>query len=358
MKFTALHDRHLALNAKMIEYAGFHMPVSYAGISEEHLAVRTGMGIFDVSHMGEFLVDGKDALLFVNHLVTNFIPEDTSKVTYALFCDEKGFVVDDLLVYVMKPEQILLVVNAGNIDKDFEWVTKQSQTFDVTVRNVSEAYSQVAIQGPEVINHIGEIMDIETPDLKFMTYKVIPYKEGYVILSRTGYTGEDGFEVYGTHDLVTQVFDKAIEIGVVPIGLGARDTLRFEANLPLYGHEISDSINPVEAGLNFAIKLDKEDFIGKKALVSYKENPVRKIVGLELLQRCIPRQGYNVLHNDIVVGVITTGYMLPNQESPIACALIDIKYAEIGTELYVEIRGNRYLAKVRNRKFYTKNYKK
>jgi len=358
MKFTALHDRHLALNAKMIEYAGFHMPVSYAGITEEHIAVRTGMGIFDVSHMGEFLVDGKDALRFVNHLVTNFIPEDMSKVTYALFCDEKGFVVDDLLVYVMKPEQVLLVVNAGNIDKDFEWVTKQSKTFDVNVRNVSENYSQVAIQGPEVINHIGEIMDIDTPDLKFMTYSVIPYKEGYVILSRTGYTGEDGFEVYGTHDLVTQVFDKAIEVGVTPIGLGARDTLRFEANLPLYGHEISDSINPVEAGLNFAIKLDKEDFIGKKALLEYKEKPERKIVGLELLQRCIPRQGYKVLHNEHEIGVITTGYMLPNQETPIACALLDIKYAEMGTELYVEIRGNRYLAKVRNRKFYTKNYKK
>ncbi len=358
MKFTALHDRHLALNAKMIEYAGFHMPVSYAGITEEHIAVRTGMGIFDVSHMGEFLVDGKDALRFTNHLVTNFIPEDTSKVTYALFCDEKGFVVDDLLVYVMKPEQVLLVVNAGNIDKDFEWVIKQSKTFDVTVRNVSESYSQVAIQGPEVINHIGEIMDIETPDLKFMTYQVIPYKEGYVILSRTGYTGEDGFEVYGTHDLITQVFDKAIEVGVIPIGLGARDTLRFEANLPLYGHEISDSINPVEAGLNFAIKLDKEDFIGKKALLEYKEKPERKIVGLELLQRCIPRQGYKVLHNEHEIGVITTGYMLPNQESPIACALVDIEYAEIGNELYVEIRGNRYLAKVRNRKFYTKNYKK
>ncbi len=357
MKTTVLHDKHLALNAKMIEYAGFHMPVSYAGITEEHLAVRTSMGIFDVSHMGEFIVEGKDALSFVNYLVTNNISSDTTKVTYSLMCDEAGFVVDDLLVYVLKENKILLVVNAGNIDKDYAWVEKQAKSFDVTTRNVSDRFAQVAIQGPLVQQHIEEIMGIAGNDLSFMTYKVVPFGSGHVIFSRTGYTGEDGFEVYGAPELIETVWDQAIKMGVVPCGLGARDTLRFEANLPLYGHEISETINPVEAGLNFAVKLEK-NFIGRDALVNYKQAPLRKVVGIELLERNIPRHGYPVFKNDIQIGTITTGYLLPDVITPVACALIDIAYSEIGTELYVQIRNNKVPAKVRNRKFYTKKYNK
>ena len=357
MKITVLHDKHLALNAKMIEYAGFHMPVSYTGISEEHLAVRTGMGIFDVSHMGEFLVEGKDALSFVNYLVTNNITEDTTKVTYTLMCDENGFVVDDLLVYVINLQKVLLVVNAGNIDKDYAWVEKQAKAFDVVTRNVSEEFAQVAIQGPETEKHIEMIMGVTGSDLSFMTYKVVPFGSSHVIFSRTGYTGEDGFEVYGKPELISQVWDKATSLGAVPCGLGCRDTLRFEANLPLYGHEISETINPIEAGLNFAVKLDK-NFIGKDALVSYKAAPKRKVVGIELLERNIPRHGYQVLKDDQVIGVITTGYLLPNVSTPVACALIDIKYQDIGTELFVQIRNNKVPAKVRNRKFYTKKYNK
>lgn len=357
MKTTVLHDKHLALNAKMIEYAGFHMPVSYTGITEEHLAVRTGMGIFDVSHMGEFLVEGKDALAFVNYLVTNNITEDTSKVTYSLMCDENGFVVDDLLVYVINLEKILLVVNAGNMEKDYAWVEKQAKSFNVSTRNVSEEFGQVAIQGPEVQHHIEKIMGVSGSDLSFMTYKVIPFGSSHVIFSRTGYTGEDGFEIYGKPELISQVWDNAIQEGVIPCGLGARDTLRFEANLPLYGHEISETINPVEAGLNFAVKLDK-NFIGRDALVSYKTAPKRKVVGIELLERNIPRHGYQVLKDDQVIGTITTGYLLPDVTTPVACALIDITYSEIGTELFVQIRNNKVPAKVRNRKFYTKKYNK
>jgi aminomethyltransferase len=265
------------------------------------------MGIFDVSHMGEFLIEGSNALTFVNYLITNQVLEDTAKVTYALMCDEKGFVVDDLLVYVIKKDQILLVVNAGNIDKDFAWVEKQAQKYDVTARNVSESYSQVAIQGPLAKDVINRILGTEVTDITFMTYKVIPYLDGYVIASRTGYTGEDGFEIYGVHDLVVSIWEKAVNCGAIPCGLGARDTLRFEANLPLYGHEISDSINPVEAGLNFAVKLDK-DFIGRDQLIACKENQMRKIVGLELLERNIPRHGYLVFAGDQEIGVVTTGY--------------------------------------------------
>jgi aminomethyltransferase len=357
MKTTSLTEKHLALNARMIEYAGFNMPVSYTGITEEHVAVRTGMGIFDVSHMGEFLIEGNNALTFVNYLITNQVSNDTAKVTYALMCDEKGFVVDDLLVYVIKEHQVLLVVNAGNIDKDFAWVEKQAKKFDVLARNVSESYSQVAIQGPLAKDKINSILKTEVTDLTFMTYKVIPYLDGYVIASRTGYTGEDGFEVYGVHDLVVSIWDEAVKHGAVPCGLGARDTLRFEANLPLYGHEISDSINPVEAGLNFAIKLEK-DFIGRDVLLTYKENQKRKVVGLELLERNIPRHGYPVYAGEKEIGVVTTGYLLPNVETPLAYALIDFEYSKLGTELLVQIRQKMVPARVRNRKFYTKNYNK
>jgi len=357
MKTTVLHDKHLALNAKMIEYAGFHMPVSYAGITEEHIAVRTNMGIFDVSHMGEFIIEGQDALPFVNYLVTNIIPLDTAKVSYSLMCDESGYVVDDLLVYVINEEKVLLVVNAGNIDKDFAWVEKQAASFKVTAKNISESIAQIAIQGPLVKDIIDQIIGVPGDDLSFMTYKQVPYQDGHVIFSKTGYTGEDGFEIYGDPKYIDILWDKAIQCGVVPCGLGARDTLRFEANLPLYGHEISESINPVEAGLNFAIKLDK-DFIGRDALVQYKENPTRKVVGIELLQRNIPRHGYQVFKDDKQIGIITTGYLLPNVDTPVACALIDIAYAAIGTELTVQIRQNQVPAKVRNRKFYTKKYNK
>ncbi len=357
MKNTALYEKHLALNAKMIEYAGFSMPVLYKGITEEHIAVRTGMGIFDVSHMGEFVVTGEDSLSFVNHLVTNIITEEPNKVTYALMCDEKGFVVDDLLVYLIKPTQILLVVNAGNMEKDFEWVVEQSKSFDVEVTNKSSDFSQIAVQGPHAIDHINQIIGHDVKDLKFMTFAVVPYQDLHIIVSRTGYTGEDGFEIYAKNYLISQLWDDAIKEGAQPCGLGSRDTLRFEANLPLYGHEISESINPIEAGLNFAVKLDKT-FIGRDALVSYKENPTRKVVGLELLERNIPRHGYEVYSGETLVGHVTTGYLLPNVVTPIACALVDIEYSAIGTDLFVQVRNNKIPAKVRSRKFYIKNYKK
>ena len=357
MKQTALHDKHLALNAKMIDYAGYDMPVSYAGIQQEHLAVRTGLGIFDVSHMGEFLITGKDALGYVNRLVTNTVTDDLSKVTYGLMCDEHGFVVDDLLAYVIKSDEILLVVNAGNMEKDWDWVNRHTEGYDVEIRNLTESFSQIAIQGPEAQTSISSILGVALPDLSFMTFTVIPYGDGHVLVSRTGYTGEDGFEVYGHHDAIRTLWDNATTLGAVPCGLGARDTLRFEANLPLYGHEISDTIHPYEAGLGFAIKLDKP-FIGKDALAKAKDPLKRKIVGVELLAKGIPRHGYPVYHEDAQIGVITTGYLLPNQEKPLALALVDIAYTAIGTDLSVQIRNNRVPAKVRNRKFHLKNYKK
>lgn len=357
MKYTVLYEKHLSLNAKMIEYAGFQMPLQYQGISEEHLAVRHQFGIFDVSHMGEFLIEGKDALPFVNYLITNSIAENYEKVTYSLMCDENGFVVDDLLVYPINQEKILLVVNAGNTEKDFDWVEKQAKSFNVKAINASIEYSQIAIQGPESIGKIKDIIGEDVTDLKFMTYRFVQINGEQVIVSRTGYTGEDGFEVYGPHQVINHIWDKSIEAGAKPCGLGARDTLRFEANLPLYGHEISETINPIEAGLGFAVKLDKS-FIGRDALVEYKKDPKRKIVGLELLERNIPRADYEVYHQDQLIGHVTTGYLLPEVESPLALVLIDKAYSELGTLLHVKIRNKLVLGRVRNRKFYDKNYKK
>jgi len=358
MKKTALYETHLKLNAKMIEYANYEMPVYYEGINAEHLGVRTHMGIFDVSHMGEFLIEGKDALRFTNYLVSNRIENDLTKVTYALLLNEDGYPLDDLLVYVVQKEKILLVVNAGNREKDYAWVVKQSNDFDVTVRDLSNDYSQVAIQGPKVKEIIDEILDTTVSDLSFMTFKIVPYGDGHIIVSRTGYTGEDGFEIYGYHDFVLNIWNDAISKDVKPSGLGARDTLRFQANLPLYGQEIAEDITPYEAGLGFAVKLDKEDFIGKDACIYHKENKLRKLVGFELLERNIPRHGYKVLKDQIEIGIVTTGYLLPDYEKPLGLALVDVNHGDLKTEIHIQIRNKEVPAVIRNKKFYTKNYKK
>jgi aminomethyltransferase len=358
MKKTALHETHLKLQAKMIDFANYEMPVSYEGINAEHLSVRTHMGIFDVSHMGEFLIEGKDALAFTNYLVSNHIDDDLTKVTYALLLNDQGYPLDDLLVYVIQKNQVLLVVNAGNRDKDFAWVLEQSKSFDVDVRDVSDTYGQVAIQGPRVKEIIDTLLDTTVSDLTFMTFKVVPYLDGHVIVSRTGYTGEDGFEVYGYPAFIKNLWDDALAHGVKPCGLGARDTLRFQANLPLYGQEIGEDITPYEAGLGFAIKLDKENFIGKDACIHHKENKTRKLVGFELLERNIPRHGYKVFKDNEEIGEVTTGYLLPDYDKPIGLALINQEHGSLGTEIEIQIRNKMVKAVIRNKKFYTKNYKK
>jgi len=358
MKKTALYENHLKLNAKMIEYANYEMPVYYEGINAEHLSVRTHMGIFDVSHMGEFLIEGEDALRFVNYLVSNVIEDDLTKVTYALLLNDDGYPLDDLLVYVVQKNKILLVVNAGNKEKDLLWVTKQAKKFDVTVRDLTNDYSQVAIQGPKVKETIDQLLDTTVSDLSFMTFKIVPYQDGHVIVSRTGYTGEDGFEIYCDHDFIIKLWDDALNVGIKPCGLGARDTLRFQANLPLYGQEIAEDITPYEAGLSFAVKLDKEDFLGKKACITHKENKTRKLVGFELLERNIPRHGYIVLKDEKEIGIVTTGYLLPDYDKPIGLALVDSNYGDLKTEIQIQIRNKAVPAVIRNKKFYTKNYKK
>ena len=358
MKKTSLHQQHLNLSAKMIEYAGYHMPIYYSDISQEHHAVRNEMGIFDVSHMGEIIIVGPEAIQFTNMIITNHIDHDYQKVTYSVMCKEDGGIVDDLLCYVFDPSTVLFVVNASNLEKDYTWILKQSQGYDVKVMDVSLSYSQIALQGPKVIEHIEKIVDEPVKDLPFMRYVLKFHNDQPMIISRTGYTGEDGFEVYADHQTIETFWLKAIELGFTPCGLGARDTLRFEANLPLYGHEIDETIHPYEAGLGFCVKLEKE-FIGKKEIEHKKEHLERKIVGIELLEKGIPRQGYEVLDFDLnVVGFITTGYLSPTLEKPIAFAMVSAEVSKLNTELFVKVRKNNIPAKVVSRKFLKKNYKK
>ncbi len=294
---TCLYDSHVALGAKMSPFAGFIMPIQYAGIVQEHLAVRQHVGMFDVSHMGEIFVEGPDAEAFVNHIFTNEIRGfEPGKVLYGMMCYENGGTVDDLLVYrEFEKDHFLLVVNAANIDKDFAWIKEQVKGFNCTVRNESPVWGQIAVQGPEAEKTVMDVLGYkEAADLGFYTFCDVEYKGKRLILSRTGYTGEDGFELYTTIENTIEIWDRLLKAGVQPCGLGCRDTLRFEAGLPLYGDELSPEISPVMAGLGMFCKYEK-DFIGKEALLDQKAgNLEKKLVGIEIFDKAIPRAGYPV----------------------------------------------------------------
>jgi len=362
MKRTIMYDKHVQLGAKIVEFAGFEMPIVYSSITEEHESVRNNCGLFDVSHMGEICVKGKEATQFVEHIFTNDISTMVdNQVLYGMMLYETGGVVDDLLVYKFNSEHYLLVVNASNIDKDFEWVTTNN-TFDCKVSNESDNFSEIALQGPKAQDLLQKLTDYDLNNITFFTHQNIKVDGRLCLVSRTGYTGEDGFEIYGTHDDINDLWDLILETGkdeILPIGLGARDTLRFEVNLPLYGHELTKDITPLEAGYAFAVKLDREDFIGKQILVEQKANKTtRRICGLEMVDKGIMREGYDVYHEDTLVGWITTGYKSPSTGKTVALAMIDRPYDKLGTNLEVEIRNKRKKVQVIKKKFYSKNYKK
>ena len=359
-KLTCLHDSHVALGAVMSPFAGFDMPIRYpAGIIAEHNAVRTKVGMFDVSHMGEIFVDGPDATRFVNHIFTNDITKAAAgEILYGMMLYPDGGVVDDLLVYKgFTPEHYLLVVNAANIDKDYEWLLGNAEGFDVVLDNQSESWGQIAIQGPESEDVLTRVLGIPAAaGLRFYTYFEMPG----MIVSRTGYTGEDGFEIYAPVEKTRALWQTLLDAGVQPCGLGCRDTLRFEAGLPLYGDELSPEISPVMAGLSIFCKLDKEEFIGKEALLEQKAGgTARKLVGIEVLDRAIPRAGYSVETPEAeVVGVVTTGYRSITLDRSLAFALVDSAHAALGTALQVRIRNKVFPAQVIKKRFYQTNYKK
>ncbi len=354
MKKTVLYDEHLKLGAKMVEYAGYLMPVEYSGLSTEHLAVRTTCGVFDVSHMGEILIEGKEATKFANYLITSSVPKQNKRMMYGMMLYEDGNIVDDLMMYHYHPDKILLVVNASNLEKDFAWIKEKTHGFDVTVTDLSEQTSQLALQGREAWKVLQELTAYDLSKMKMFDFDNMEIINRSFLVSRSGYTGEDGFEIYGNGSDIANLFVTLIEKGVVPCGLGCRDTLRFEANLPLYGHEIDSTINPLEATLGFAVDKEKA-FFGKEALIN---KPLkRKVVGLELLERGIARHPYDVLNEQgEKVGYITTGYLLPGKTQPVALAMLDEGYWALGTTVYVQIRKNTVKAVVRNKKFLNKTY--
>lgn len=363
LKKTCLYDSHVALGAKMSPFAGFMMPIQYSSITEEHNAVRHAVGMFDVSHMGEIFVSGPDAEKFVNHIFTNEIRGfEPGKVLYGMMLHPDGGVVDDLLVYrEFEPDHFLLVVNAANIDKDYEWILAQTAGYDVKVVNDSDNWGQIAVQGPGAEKVVTEVLGLaEAAALTFYTYYEAQWNGHRMVVSRTGYTGEDGFELYTTCEDIKEIWKKLLDNGVVPCGLGCRDTLRFEAGLPLYGDELSDTITPIEAGLGMFCKLEKEEFIGKDVVAKQKvEGTERKLVGIELEDKAIPRATYPVETEDgTQVGVVTTGYHSISLEKSICFAMVQTAYSKLDTPLWIRIRKKVFPGKVIKKRFYQTNYKK
>ncbi len=360
-KKTCLYDKHVALGALMSPFAGFDMPIQYSSIIDEHNAVRTDCGVFDVSHMGEAIVTGPDAERYVNHIFTNDVSTiKVGQVLYGMMLYPDGGTVDDLLVYKMGAEEFFLVINASNTDKDVAWMKENTEGFNVKVEDVSERYGQLAVQGPNAEKVVEEVLGLECKELVFYTSKKINVNGEDIIVSRTGYTGEDGFEIYCNPQLIIEYWDKLIESGrCKPCGLGCRDTLRFEVGLPLYGNELSNEISPVMAGLSMFCKLDKDEFIGKDAIAEQKANGVsRKVVGIELEGQAVPRHGYNVLCNGETVGTVTTGYQSISTHKSVCMALVDAAHAKLGTPLEIQIRKKIFPGTVVKKRFYDKHYKK
>ncbi|MHC8516956.1 glycine cleavage system aminomethyltransferase GcvT [Sporosarcina sp. ITBMC105] len=359
LKRTALFDTYQQFGGKTIDFGGWELPVQFSSIKAEHEAVRTNAGLFDVSHMGEVFVEGEGALPFLQKLVTNDVSKlKDGQAQYTAMCYPDGGTVDDLLIYKRKENDYLLVVNASNIEKDVAWMNEHV-TEDVTITDRSDEYGLIAIQGPKAQQVLQKLTKEPLEDIKFFRFKENVDVAGHqVLVSRTGYTGEDGFEIYGNHEAIVALWSTILEAGseegVVPAGLGARDTLRFEAGLPLYGQELSKDISPLEAGIGFVVKLNKEaDFNGKAALAAQKENGVpRKLIGLEMIDKGIPRTGYKVFIGEQEVGEVTTGTQSPTLKKNIGFALLNTEHAAEGTEVEVEIRNKRLKAVVISTPFY------
>ena len=351
LKTTPLHTKHLALNARMLPFGGFDMPIEYQGITAEHEAVRNHVGMFDVSHMGEVLIKGPNALEYLERLCTNEMTSlEVGQIRYSFLCYQNGTVVDDILVYRFNENLYCLVINASNIDNDVEWLT--NHLIDgVELENVSKKTAEIALQGPSAESVLQPLTDVDLSTLKFFRFVWADVAGCHTLISRTGYTGEDGFELYTDNESILVLWDTLLKAGVTPVGLGARDTLRFEASLPLYGHEISDSITPTEAGFSRFITFEK-DFIGKAAL---QQERTRKLIGLDIIDRGIARADYLVYHADQVIGFITTGYKIKDKTYALALVNADVP---LGANVTVEVRGKHLRAVTRNKKFMVKSYKK
>ncbi len=344
MKKIALHDIHHSLNAKMVPFAGFDMPVSYEGVNIEHETVRKDVGVFDVSHMGEFLISGEHALELIQKISSN----DASKLIdgkaqYSCIPNEDGGIVDDLLIYRMNEDKYILVVNASNIEKDWNWIA-QHNTMDATMKDLSDEFSLLAIQGPKAADAMQALTDVNLKELKFYTFEIAEFAGvKNVIISATGYTGSGGFEIYFKNEdaetIWNKVFEAGADFGIKPIGLAARDTLRLEMGFCLYGNDLDDTTSPIEAGLGWITKFTK-DFINAEALQKQKEEgPKRKLIAFELDERGIPRQGYDIVDaNGQVIGNVTSGTMSPSLDKGIGMGYIPTEMAKANEKIFIQIR--------------------
>ena len=345
LKTTPLLDLHKELGAKLVPFAGWNMPIQFAGVLSEHTCVRERVGLFDVSHMGEIEVKGKDAKNFLQFLLSNNVEKMfDGSILYSLMCYETGGVVDDLLAYRFSENHYFLCVNASNSDKDYDWIARHASSFDVNIKNISSETSQLALQGPDAKNVLQSLCGISLDDLSYYNFRKGMVNNVESLISRTGYTGEDGFELYLSPEKVSEVFRSLMEqgrsYGVQPIGLGARDTLRIEMGYPLYGNEIDNNPTPLDAGLGWVIKFDKGEFLGRGSLLKQKEQGSlrRKLVGLKLLTRGVPRAHYQVFKNGESVGEVTSGTFSPTLNTGVGLCYVSSEYSDIGNHLDVKIR--------------------
>ncbi|NJO04623.1 MAG: glycine cleavage system aminomethyltransferase GcvT [Chloroflexaceae bacterium] len=367
LKRTPLYDRHVAMGARMVEFGGWHMPVQYSGVMPEHHAVRTSAGLFDISHMGRFSVSGRDSESFLQFVTTSDVSTlGVGQSGYSLLCTMDGGIIDDIFIYRL-PSEYLIVVNASNLEKDWNWLRSRSTGFDVDLEDLSQRWAMFALQGPQ-----AEQLFCDAESMRGVGLESLPFHEialfsffGFNgMIARTGYTGEDGFEIFCDAAYAPQVWDELLKLGtpgsVLPCGLGARDSLRFEAGLALYGHEITEDTNPYEARLGWTIKLNKPDFIGKNALQQIKATgPTRKLVGFEMVGRGVARADYPI--HDLagnLIGHVTTGLPAPTLDKPLGLGYVPADLSAIGTEFDVMIRGKATRAKVIKTPFYQPRYKR
>ncbi|KQS45781.1 glycine cleavage system protein T [Flavobacterium sp. Leaf359] len=360
MKNTALTHVHESLGAKMVPFAGYNMPVQYEGVNIEHETVRNGVGVFDVSHMGEFLISGPNALALIQKVTTNDASTLTvGKAQYSCLPNENGGIVDDLIVYKMKEDQYLLVVNASNIEKDWNWISTKNDV-GAEMRNISDNYSLLAIQGPKAVEAMQSLTSVDLAAIKYYHFEVGDFAGvPDVIISATGYTGSGGFEIYAKNENIEQIWNKVFEAGksygIKPIGLAARDTLRLEMGFCLYGNDINDTTSPIEAGLGWITKFNKE-FTNSENLLKQKEAGVlRKLVGFELTERGIPRHDYEIVDKDgNIIGVVTSGTMAPSLNKGIGLGYVTTEFSGVDSEIFIRIRKNDIPAKVVKLPFYKK----
>ncbi len=352
MKLTKFYKKHVELGAKMVEFAGYQMPIQYTSIINEHKTIRNSVGVFDVSHMGEVTIKGEKAFDFLQYITTNDVSKLTvNRVQYTAMCYEDGGIVDDLLLYQISDTEYMLVINASNIEKDIEWMNRNN-SFDVEIINESDEYSLLAVQGPNSKKTLKKICK-DALEMEYYHFNVSECEGTKIIISRTGYTGELGYEIYfkGSEEDALKIWDKIFEVGtkyvIQPVGLGARDTLRLEMGFCLYGNDIDKTTNTIEAGLGWITKVQKGNFIGRDAIIKAKEDGVkRKLVAIISEERIIPRHGYEIYSDDALIGNITSGTLSPILGKPIAMGYIDKEYSDIDSEVIIKIRNKELVGKI------------